>query len=243
MSTKTQMAIAAALAAMVTFSLALTANASAAQYRQASFKAEVKGVQTYVDEYHHASTDRCDMTVDSVSNEKIAFKSKKPVKLTATDLPGVKELVLTSGTKPLRFPTKANITRNHSNSYTPIPEDCGGNGGGVEPRPLDCGTRTISPWWLSADYYKRGHIELQPEDIAGNAPFENCGSGEFPYLMNGENFGKRSSAELPEKEVFDEEIGKIITIGKGSQYLPLIEGYTETKIRWELSLTRIKDKK
>ncbi len=242
MSTKIQLGLAALLALGLLAFSAASANA-AGKYKQAHFKAEVKGVQTYVDEYHHVATDRCDSTVDSVSREKIRFESRKPVLLTATDLPGLKELVLTGGTdKPLRFPTKAKVTRSHSNSYTPVPEDCGGNGGGSIPTPPDCGTRTIDPWWLSADYYKPGHIELQPEDIGSSSPFKNCGSGQFPYLMNGEVFGKRSDAELPEDEVFDEKIGKIITIGKGNEYLPMPEGYSETKIRWELSLTRIKGK-
>ena len=52
--------------------------------------------------------------IDSSRTRRIKFKSKKPVLLTATRLPGVKDPVLTSGTKALRFPTKANITRSHS---------------------------------------------------------------------------------------------------------------------------------
>jgi hypothetical protein len=241
MSTKTQLALAALLAlASLAFS---AASANAAKYQQASFKAEVKGVQTYVDEFHHKSEDRCDMSVDTVSNEKVRFRSIKPVLLTATDIPQAKELILTSGDKQLLFPTKAKITRSYSNSHSDLPDDCGDNGGGVVPTPPDCGTRTITPWRLSVDYYKRGHIELQPEDNAGSSPFQNCGSGQFPYLLSGESFGKRSSAELPEDEIFDEKIGKIITIGAGNHFTPGMEGYSETKIDWELSITRIKDKK
>lgn len=244
MSTKTQLGLAALLAlASLAFSVA-SANAAGSKYRQASFKAEVKGVQTYVDEYHHASTDRCDMGVDSVSREKIRFESRKPVILTATDIPGVKGLVLTGGTdKPLRFPTKAKLTRSHSNSHTQLPEDCGDNGGGVVPTPPDCGSRTISPWWLSADFYKKDHVELQPEDVAGSDPFKSCGSGQFPYLLHGTVFGKRSDAELPTEDVFNEKYGKIIVLGEGDEYLPMPEGFTKTEIRWDLSLTRIKDKK
>lgn len=242
MSIKAQLTLAVALAAGL---LVFAATASAAgKYKQAHFKAEVKGVQTYLDEFHHTSTDRCDMNVDSVTNERIKFQSRKPVPLTATKIPGLKGLMLTSGTdKPLRFPTKASIKRSHSNSYSPIPEDCGGNGGGVIPRPPDCGTRTVNPWWLTVDYYAKNRIELQPEDNAGSDLFEQCGSGKWPYLLSGETFGKRSSADLPPGEVFNEEYGKIITIGKGNEMIAYPDGYTETKVKWELSLTRIKDKK
>lgn len=97
----------------------------------------------------------------------------------------------------------------------------------------------IKPLWLSVDYYKRGHVDLQPEDNGGSNPFEHCGAGKFPFLLSGEWFGKRSSAELPEKEVFDPEIGKLITIGGGNHSIVGPEEHEDTKIRWELSLTRI----
>ena len=241
MSTKIQLGLAALLAVGL---LAFSASSASAKYEQATFKAEVKGVQTYVAEQHIESNDRCEIASDSATKETVRFESRKPVLLTATDIPGVKGLVLTGAPgKPLRFPTKAKVSRNHSSSYTPIPEDCGGNGGGVVPTPPDCGARTISPWWLSADFYKRGHIELQPEDISGSSPFENCGSGKFPYLLNGEVFGKRSDAELPEEDVFNEKYGKIIVLGKGSEGIVYPGGFEKTTIRWDISLTRIKDKK
>ena len=242
MSTKIQLGIAALLALAL---LAFSASASAAGgYKQANFKAEIKGVQTYTDEYHHASTDRCDTAIDSVENEKVKFRSKKPVLFTATKIPEVKGLVLTSGEKPLRFPTKATINRSHSHSTSTLPEDCGGNGGGAEPTPPDCGRRTVGSWKLGVDYYKRSRLELTPEDYdVGTDLYENCGSGKFPLLLPGTTFGKTTSAELPENEVFNEEYGKIITIGDGDEQLVSPEGYSEAHLRWELSITRIKDKK
>jgi hypothetical protein len=42
------------------------------------------------------------------------------------------------------------------------------------------------------------------------------------------------------KEVFDEKIGKLITIGKGNEGIVWPEGFEKTKIRWELELTRVK---
>ena len=239
MSVKSQLAIAAALAVG---SLAFSANASAEQYRQATFKAEIKGTQTFQSEYHHASTDACDPKIDSSTKEILKFKSK-PVKLTATDIPQAKELIFTSGTKPLVFKTKANLNRSHSYSASPVPEECGGNGGGVAPGPgPDCGSRTISPFPIGIEYYRRGRIHLV-EQNASTDPFERCGSGAFPYLLEGETFGKRQSAELPENEVFDERIGKLITIGEGTHGVVGPESWDETHIRWELSLTRVKDKK
>jgi hypothetical protein len=241
LSIRTEVTLAVLLAAGL-LAVAFSANADAAgKYQTANFKAEVKGVQTYTSAYDHTATDRCDNGVHDLTKETVRFASTKPVKLTATQIPQVKGLVLTSGTKPLRFPTKATVTRSDEHSYTPVPDDCGVNGGGVEPGPgPDCGTKVVNPLWLSVDFYKRDHIELQPEDVAGSDLFERCGSGMFPYLLSGESFGKRQSAWLPPEDVFDEKIGQMITIGKGTNSIVNPEGYTDTKIRWDIRLTRIK---
>jgi len=245
MSTKTQLGLAALLAlASLAFSVASANAAGNGGYKQANFRAEIKGVQTFHDEYHHASTERCDPQIDSVEDETLRFKSKKPILFTATHIPEVKGLVLTSGDKPLRFPVKASVTRSNSHSASHLPLDCGDNGGGAEPTPPDCGKRTIGSWKLGLDYYKRSRLELTPEDYDQGADlYVNCGSGMFPNLLPGTTFGKSTAAELPEDEVFNEKFGKIITIGDGDEFLPTPEGFSETKIRWELSITRIKDKK
>ena len=241
MSIRTEMTLAALIAAALLVAAFCASAQAADEYRSASFKAEVKGVQTYQSKYDHVASDRCDSTYGSDTKETIRFKSTKPVLLTATHIPKVKGLVLSSGTKPLRFPTKARVSRSHSYYASPVPEDCDANGGGVPPGPgPDCGTKVVKPWWMTVDYYKPGHVELQPEDNAGSDLFERCGSGQYPYLLSGESFGKRSSAELPEDEVFDQQIGKLITIGKGDEYLPTPDGFDETKIRWEVSLKRLK---
>jgi len=239
MSIKSQLVIAAALA-IALLAYAASAAQAADEYRQAKFKAEVKGVQTYLGEYHHSPFDSCDPAIDSVTNEKIKFKSKKSVPFWVTELPESKTLVLSSGQRALKFPTMASVTRSHSYSAGSVAPTCPDNGGGVnnvtEP---DCGTKKV-PLALSVDYYKANHVELQPESNNVEDPFEMCGSGKFPYLLNGDKFGKRQDAELPVDEVFDTKIGKLITIGSGNEGIVGPETIDETKIRWELSLTRVK---
>lgn len=237
MSTRFQLSIAAALAvALLAFAASI---AQAASYEQAEFKAEVKGVQTFQSEYHVESTGPCEPSIDQSTSERIKFRSIRPVKLTITKLPQLREPVITSGQRVLRIPTTGKVTRSNSNSVGSIDPGCPDNGGGSTPTPPDCGTKTVTPWRMSVDYYKPDHVELQPEDVAGSDLFQNCGSGAYPRLLSGATFGKRQSAELPMKEVFDEKIGKLITIGAGDEFLPFSEGSDETKIRWELSLTRL----
>jgi hypothetical protein len=221
--------------------LVAATQASAAEYQQAKFKAEVKGVQTFHSVYNHESTETCDPTINDETTETVRFKSLKPVVLTVTKIPNVKDPVITSGVKPLRIGTKAAIKRANNYSVGTVPPTCPDNGGGVTTptEAPDCGTKTITPWWMTVDYYKADHVELQPEDQAGSDPFERCASGRFPNLLTGESFGKRQSAELPVSEVFDAKIGKLITIGKGTEGIVNSEGYEDTKLDWELSLTRI----
>lgn len=243
MKIKTEMTIAALLAAGL-LAAAFATSASAFNSTQQKFKAEIKGVQTFSSDYDHASSDVCDPTINSHTKETIRFASTKPLVVTFTRLPGVKHPIISAGRRGLRLPTKGKIKRSHSYSASQVPEDCGDNGGGVEnPTPPDCGTRTVTPWYMSFDYVRKDKVGLTPEDVAGSDLFENCGSGKYPYLLGTTSFGKSQLADLPVKEVFDREIGKLITIGRGDEDLPTPEGGDTTNLRWELSLTRIGGKK
>ncbi len=93
---------------------------------------------------------------------------------------------------------------------------------------------------MTFDYVRKSKVALMPEDNAGSDPFENCGTGMFPRLLGAESFGKSQVADLPLDDVFDPKIGKLITIGRGSNLIPYPEGSDETTLKWELSLTRLK---
>ena len=232
----------AAVLAIALMAVALCASASAAGgYQQATFKAEVKGTQSYKAEYHHESRNPCDVAIDDVNTETAKFKSTKPLLITFTKVPGMKEPLISAGKKPVMFPTKATVKRAASHVVGPIAGDCEDNGGGAEPGPgPDCGTKVVAPFNLDVGYFKPEHVELISNQDSDTDPFENCSGGKFPFLLSGDRFGKRSSAELPTEEVFDEKIGKLITIGKGTEFLPYGESnFEETNIRWELSLTRV----
>jgi hypothetical protein len=244
MTIRRELTLAGLLAvALLAFGFAAGDAGAKGKYKQATFTAEIAGTQTYKSTYDHESTGRCDHTIHSLVNEKLRFASTKKVKVTFMKIPGQKMPIVTSGKKGLRLPTRASVDRSNSNSVTDLPEDCGGNGGGGPITPPDCGTRSINPLWFYFDYYKPGRIELLPEDLGFSSPWKNCGSGLYPNFFNGDtSLGKRQSASLG-KEIFDEDLGKIITIGRGHQDLPLIEGHDVTDVRWELTLYRVKNKK
>jgi hypothetical protein len=233
----------AALLAFAMLAVAFAANATAFNSTKQKFKAEIKGVQTFTSDYDHVSTDVCDPTISSHTKETIKFASTKPIVVTFTRIPGVKDPYITAGDRGVRFPTKARVTRSHSHSASKTPIECGDNGGGVPGGPIvpDCGTKTVTPWYMSVDYVygKKGKVELQPEDNAGSDLFEHCGTGMYPRLLPADSFGKSPVADLPASEVFDPKIGKLITIGRGKQFIAYPEGGDGTTIKWELSLTRL----
>jgi hypothetical protein len=212
-------------------------------YGIAKFKAEVKGKQTYTSEYHHAAYGSCDVNMDESTGETVKFKSTKPVTVTAYIGPDDKYPSLLGGKGALVFPTKAVVSRNRSYAAGTTNDPSCDNGGGVTTPtpPPDCGTKATS-WKLGVDYYKGDQLEIQPTNLNAEDPFLNCGSGKFPYLIGSEAFGSSQPAELPEDELFDSKIGKLITIGRSSSSIVGPEGYDDAKLKWELSLTRIKDK-
>ena len=232
--------IAVGLAA-VQCALAASAAQASDDYRQATFKAEVKGVQTYKSEYHHPALDLCDPAIDSVVTERVRFASAKPAKLTVTQIPGADEPVLSSGMKALKLKARAKVSRAGDHRVGAVPDICPDNGGGVTvPPSSDCGTRKV-PLALSVGYFKRDRIEIvQPSNAGAKDPFNSCGGGKFPFLLGGESFGKSGAAELPARQVFDERIGKLITIGRGNERIVGGESYDRTDIRWELSLKRVR---
>ncbi len=210
-------------------------------YEQANFKVSLKGVQKVEHAYEHKSTGPCDIDISETGGETLRFKSTKAVKMTATKLPGNADPVFISKDAMVRMPVKATITRSQDTTAGSPAPGCPDNGGGGTPGPgPDCGTKVIKPWWLGFDYWKRDRIELMPEDVAGGDPFERCGGGGFPYLLQGQTFGKRPSADLPVEELFDPKIGKLITIGAGNHKVVGPEFWEDRDIRWELTLKRIR---
>lgn len=234
-----------ALLAVGFLAAACATSATAFNSTKQRFKAEIKGVQTYVSDYDHASTDVCDPSISNHSRETIRFASTKPVVITFTRVPGLRDPLITAGRNGLRLPTRARVKRSNSYSATPVPEDCGDNGGGVPggTLPPDCGTKVVTPWYLSFGYARRGKVELMPEDVAGGDLFERCGSGYYPRILPAESFGKSQVADLPSAEVFDPGIGKLITIGRGNDEVVAPESSESVNLRWELSLTRLGGKK
>jgi hypothetical protein len=87
-----------------------------------------------------------------------------------------------------------------------------------------------------------GWIQARSEGSIDD-PFRNCGGGTqgYPHLLSQKADGARIASELPRDDVFDNSIGKIIVIGRGTSVQKGDETFDKASIRWEASFKRIKN--
>lgn len=246
-------AIAAALAlcAVVAAATAMASPASAAAgngFKVARFKVEVKGWQTMVQQHTHAALDACDYEDFSSGSEKTTFTSK-PIVVTAYYMPGDRNPEFFTG-KRLSIPTVAKVKRSYTRrAKDSFPEECGNNGGGVvNLPPPDCGTKTVKPFGVKLGYGV-GPRRKDEDTLILNAeyvddPFEHCqgGSSGFPRLIVFNNKNDYIGAELSQKELFDPQFQKWISIANGSFKEQTPDYWCKVTLHWDVSFTRLKDK-
>lgn len=233
-----------ATAAAICAGIALLGGAAGAQgakgeYETAKFKLSVKGKQTTTEKSFHDPINDCDIRNYSTGKEVVRF-STKPVKATVVSGPGMKTPIVAYGKGKIGMAATAKVNRSFNPAISgPAGRDCGDNGGGGEPLPPDCGTRTVKPWQIQLDWPRRQRVGLEAGWVDDQL-YKNCPGGAFPDLITQNTLSGPIDSELPDSELFDEKIGKLIVIGKGEQSF-LLHDYDETtKLRWEITLKRIK---
>jgi hypothetical protein len=237
----------AAMAMGAALSAPADAETSSNGYKMARFKVEVKGWQTTVLQHTHAAENNCDISDSSSGSEKVNFRTTKPIVITASYFPGLENPEFFSG-KQLAIPTKAVVKRSYTPRITMPAVPCEDNGGGVEQTyQPDCGTKTVSPYWVKLEYAEklaRDKLLLTTYSDDGD-PFERCpgaASHSFPFLTVYDSKAKLIGAELSQKELFDPEFRKWTSIVRGSVKETYTDSWSKTTIHWEVSFTRLKDK-
>ena len=222
------------------------AGAAPMNYRSAKFRIEIKGFQKTVQQHHHLAEDECDLDDFSSGTETIRFRTPKPFVVTAYSFRGMDQPDFFSGRR-LSFPTRAVVNRSYTNRRTgSLPEECGDNGGGVTPRPPDCGRRVFDNWGLEMAFLDKPRNRLGLTYYGGMMdPYDLCagaGDATFPWLVDrkGPN-GKRGpiAAELSPRELFDPEYRKWISIARGVYKQRTDDWWARTTVRWEVSFTRL----
>jgi hypothetical protein len=245
--------LALALGALVLAIAAIGAGpAGAADYttgvKVAKFRVEVKGVQNAELHRTQEASEPCGVGDFSIGRERLTFHTTKPVVITAFDAPGGGFNPEFFAGRQLSIPTVATVER----SFTPAisaPHDpaCGDNGGadpGAEETRPDCGRRHVRfPVNLQ---YGRNATDglLLSSGLTDETTFTDCPQPapveSFPWLLVEDTAGKYIYAQLSQKELFDPDYRKWISIANGSRKAESAAEWHRTTIRWEVSFTRLK---
>jgi hypothetical protein len=219
--------------------------------REAKFKVSVEGVQTTTWTANHEPQFRCDRPFTGSGKETVNFKSKRAVVIRAFQLGNGTPMLLNRSRRGLAtLPTKGWVNRNGSTSSPPVEPDCAvgdGDGDGTYTPPApDCGRKSFGALDLELMYdpLKRGRLTL-----SGNGPrdpqlFKQCPvhGTSWPSILSSDDRKRTAGEELPYKDLFDKRQGKTILIGRGTQRQSVYGITSTSKIRWELTLRRLRGK-
>jgi hypothetical protein len=240
-----------AIAALGAGSAAATGTVSGNGYKVAEFLVEIEGTQIATLHRTLEAEGPCDTSDFSIGRERLTFHTEKPLVVTAFDTPGGGFNPEFFAGRQLHIPTVATVER----SYTPVwgapPTNpaCGENGGadsGYEPPKPDCGTRhTDFP--VNLQYGRKNHRGLLLSSaLLDEKLFEECPQtaalASFPWLLveKGAKRGNYIYADLSQKELFDPDFQKWISLASGSQKRTEAHSWTKTSIHWSVSFTRLK---
>jgi hypothetical protein len=210
-------------------------SASAATVR---FRASIEGVQTIrwtVEPQDGPSV--CGGTYSGSGHETVRFRSIRPQRVTVRIARrGVPSWAI--GRRWAQLDARGRVSRHGALTFQPNGMPCGDGGGGDPPPPPepDCGTKRFTLLPLMPVPHGRNAIGIDVGDPAPLPPFRNCpayGPG-FPELL------APVPARLPARELLDRSIGKEIVLGRGRRHASAAGITVDTKLRWELTLERIR---
>lgn len=245
-------AIAMILGALGAGPAAAVPTRSANGYKMATFLVEVEGTQDAELHLSREAEGPCGTSDHSIGREHLSFHTAHPVEITAFDTPGGGFNPEFFAGKQLYIPTVATLTR----SFTPLiqsvrtpecTEDNGGADPGVEPTKPDCGTRRVDfPVQLQYSRKKHDGLLLSSAETDENV-FQECPQTasieSFPWLLveKGATPGNYITAELSQKDLFDPDFRKWISLANGSKKRTHPGEWHKTSIHWSVSFTRLKE--
>lgn len=234
--------------AVLAAALAAPGTASATQapkVSEAFFKARVEGVQTTSWTANHQPQFHCDYQQSGSGSERVTFESTRAVRIRAFRL-GRGPVYFLRGKDLASLPTHGAVRRSGTLNLAPPTEECavGDGGGDSQPPAPDCGRKRIRSLPLSVAYdaLKPDRITLSRSGQPGGPTFNRCptmGEG-WPNVLSRDDRHRTAGEELPRADVFDRRQGKMIVLGKGT-----IRGGSDgvsytTRIRWDLTLRRLR---
>ena len=212
--------------------LGVTAGAEAATPKppkQAKFKASLKGEQTITWSYNTQPEAPCYGGENAGGSVRMFYESTKPTKVTALQVTKDSPLWPTFHRRVIFNPTvqtfaTATIEGTHAAGPVPQPDQCDDNGGGVVPKPPECGTGTALID-LTLGYVNKDRLLVQGDATSWDPGFSELRNlyGECPYWQGGpygheqaEGDLTPAAVKLKESKLFDAKGPKKIVL-HGSQ--------------------------
>lgn len=206
------------------------------------YKVELTGKQTTSWSLNHVGTGPCDTNQSGSGSETIRFASR-PTRTYTFDGLDQPYFFVREGAeaRPLTLRPRGTITRRGSiTTQPPAPDAPCPDGVPTAPPAPDCGRRAIRGLVVQPEYeYGKDRIVLTQSDAARD-PFKHCprGGTTWPYLLSRDTAGRTIGRGLPPEDLF--EHGKNILIATGVDRHTTGDTTWTTRIRWELSFTRVK---
>ena len=245
-------AIVMGIAALGAGSAAAAPTTSTNGYKMATFLVEVEGTQDAEMHLSREPEGPCGISDHSIGREHLSFHTKHPVEITAFDTPGGGFNPEFFSGKQLYIPTVATLTR----SFTPLiqsfrtaecTEDNGGADPGAEETNPDCGTRHVD-FPVKLQYSRTKHDGLLlSSGSTDETVFQECPQTasieSFPWLLveKGAREGNYITAQLSQKDLFDPDFRKWISLANGSKKRTSAHEWHKTTIHWSVSFTRLKE--
>jgi hypothetical protein len=209
-------------------------------YKTAKFKVEVEGVQTNAWNHQHTLQFECDSNSKGEGTEVVRFHSK-PKTLTIFKFGDSAPIAMNNPKKPgADIDLIAKITRRGTmdNWGGKICAYGNGDGGETPPAP-DCGTKTGTLFTdLKFPSSPKNRVMLEQSLVVPLGPFRNCpGNRGWPGFLDRAS-GKDVTQKLSSAELFGTD-KKHIVILTGRDTQKDAENWSETTIRYSISLTRI----
>ena len=224
----------------------LAAPAAALAGAAPKYRVTVEGTQTTTWKDRYQAQGRCDSNGEGSGKETITFRTT-PLTFKATKL----------GPTLIMWGTAqghAKVNRNGHVDVDPTPPECEGTDGRpggtpqVGPKP-DCGVKRDG--FLVGIRYENVLERGKPSGFSiagsnGQAGYKNCpvAGTAFPNLLDFTTGGDQILAPIEVDELLDKSVGKHIIRGQGTrkQHVVTTASVTDykTKIRWEITLRRVK---
>lgn len=216
--------------------------------REAWFRVSVEGVQTLRWSENHPREGQCGYEEHGSGTERVVFRSRRSVLVHAFQLFGIGPVMFAGPKGEAELPMRGTVRRQGTLTLAPPAPGCevgdGGGDGSYTPPAPDCGTKQIARLALRLEYdaLNPRRITLWNDSSEAAPEFTNCpAQGEaWTKILSRDDRKRTAGEELPAHDLFDRRQGKMLVLGRGKVHSAYSGVEATTRIRWTLTLRRVR---